>query len=75
MFMEIEETSQPRDECEVKAVKGVTSFHQVCSGKSGYEIKTRNLSCFCSGCLSDMPDHCISKEYVKPFTQRQLAPV
>ena len=52
-----------------RTVEGTRLIHSVVSVQPGV-IKTRNLSCFCPGCLQGEDESCERTSHVKPYQQR-----
>lgn len=53
-----------------KTLKGTRKVQAV-QGVTGMSIRTRNLSCFCNGCLDGDSD-CINEQYVNDWTLQKL---
>ena len=57
---------------QVSTVVGTCQLHSVCNVEKN-KIRTRNLSCFCSNCLSTNYDNCINTAFVEKWKTVTLA--
>lgn len=55
---------------EIKTLVGTRKVHSIRSTGSNFIVKSRNLSCFCNGCLNSTD--CVWKEYVCDWTVTNL---
>ena len=60
-----------RGDIEVQTLPGTRALHSVKSTGVPYNIMTRSLSCYCSGCMLNSGP-CVNPQYVEEWVQREL---
>jgi hypothetical protein len=71
-FVFIENVSRNRPESNVKTLAGTRKLHSVKSVGKGYELCTRNLSCYCDACVKGQESDCENSEIVSSWEKRNL---
>ncbi len=70
MFIPATDIKRDLDVTQITTMKGTRKIHAIqCTG-TPYLVKTRDLSCFCDGCISSSP--CENSNYVQPWEDRLL---
>ena len=69
IYVPKEQVIRVRPEMEAKTVKGTRKIHCVSLKRTPYNVKFRDLSCFCESCSKGNP---CKYEYIDPWTEVSL---
>lgn len=74
-FVQRDDINRNRPETEVHTLPGSRKVQQVLNTGKQYELKVRNLSCFCKSCDTANVKHCVNLEYVDQYDTKFLKPI